>query len=139
MSCLFDSISFFTKNCSSQQMREMVTEYLQSDPPYLDSMKFSEVFSMFSKEDVHFTSNITEYSHRMKSSQTWGGAIEIQAICNLFNISIQVHVLHNPSSSQKPIVFIPSSPVLPSSIDPEEPLHILSITWNGGHFEPVRS
>jgi hypothetical protein len=38
-------------------------------------------------------------------------------------------------------VFIPSSPVSPSSTntDPEEPLHILSITWNGGHFEPVRS
>ena len=142
MSCLFDSVSSFTKNCSSADLREMVVHYLRSDPLYWDSMKFSQVFSMFPMEDVHGCRNIQEYVHRMTSSHTWGGAIEIQSMCNLFQIGIRVHVFRprrvTGNGDHPPITFVPAV-TLDDHTDHKEPHPqvILDLLWTGNHFDPL--
>ena len=130
MSCLFDSVSKFTTNCSSSRLRSMVSDYLRSDPLYWDDLKFSDVFQMYSPDDVHFCTNINDYVVKMGLQSTWGGAIEIQAICNLFNISVRVHVLRNRGNV---ITFLPTAP------QTCEPKHCIDISWNGFHFEPCCS
>lgn len=136
MSCLFDSVSSFTKNCSSSDLRSIVVHYLQSDPVYWDTMRFGEVFPFFPPEDVHGCSNVNEYVERMKYSHTWGGAIEIQAMCNLFQISIRVHVLNHHRgrpSSPPPITFVPAAASAASS----PPQVVLDVLWTGNHFDPL--
>ena len=62
----------------------------------------------------------------MRLQSTWGGAIEIQAACNIWNLSIIVKdIRSNPS---KNIEFIPISNEFSKTIH---------ITWSGGHYEPV--
>lgn len=125
MSCLFDSVAHFTENCSSQQLRRMVIDYLRSNPRFWDTMEFKDVFQMFAPEDVHDARSTSDYIARMSRDSTWGGAIEIQAMCNMFRISIRIHVLGDNGT----IEFLPAA----AGIRPE---HVIELTWNGSHFEP---
>jgi len=61
----------------------------------------------------------------MRKTSTWGGAIEIQVACNLWDCKIFVHNIRDKNKSI--IEFIP----LHSKID-----KIINISWNGGHYEP---
>ena len=128
MSCLFDSVSSYTKNCPSPQLRIMVSDYLKGDPVFWDTMNFGQVFPMFAIEDVHGARSVEEYVERMRLDHTWGGAIEIQAMCNMFSISIRIHVM----GGKQPIVFLPAAATRSPTIE-----HTLDITWNGCHFEPL--
>lgn len=62
----------------------------------------------------------------MRNTSTWGGAIEIQVACNLWNISINVHNIRGRERGQ--ILFVP---IL------SETTKTIHITWNGGHYEPL--
>lgn len=57
----------------------------------------------------------------------WGGAIEIQAACNIWNISIIVKNYRDSNGTD--IEFIPISSKV------EKTIHIY---WTGGHYEPIR-
>jgi hypothetical protein len=57
----------------------------------------------------------------------WGGTIEIQAACNIWNISIFVKNYRDSNGTD--IEFIPIS----SNV--EKTIHIY---WTGGHYEPIR-
>lgn len=83
---------------------------------------------MFSSEDVHDARTASDYLLRMSMDSTWGGAIEIQAMCNLFRISIRIHILGNGTT----VEFVPAA----GGITPE---HAIDLTWNGSHFEPYPS
>ena len=63
----------------------------------------------------------------MRNTSTWGGAIEIQVACNLWNFKI---IVRNHRSNEKSnIEFIPISTQYDKTIELE---------WTGGHYEPVR-
>ena len=66
------------------------------------------------------------YIARMRSPQTWGGAIEIQACACLHSVRILVKNLRN--RGQKDMEFLPLTGAVTAS---------LTISWNGGHYEPV--
>ena len=66
------------------------------------------------------------YIAQMRSPQTWGGAIEIQACAVLHSLRIIVKNLRN--RGQKDMEFLPLLGAVTST---------LTISWSGGHYEPV--
>ena len=66
----------------------------------------------------------------MRNTSTWGGAIEIQAACNLYNVIIIVRNYRDHNG--KNIEF------LPISYDSVKDIQKIELEWSGGHYEPVR-
>ena len=136
MSCLFDSVSSYTKNCSSPQLRQMVADYLSTDPCFWGDMRFSTVFQWFDPKDVHYCKHTDEYIRLMRNDSTWGGALEIQSMCNMFNIGIRVYIAGGTggtggTGARVPIEFVPAA-----NMNPSLPIeYVLDITWDGCHFE----
>jgi hypothetical protein len=120
MSCLFNSLSHFI-NENSNDIRQKICDYLQNNLPIIDGIDTSQVLELDNKPAAAYISN-------MRSSSTWGGAIEIQVACNIWNMCINVKNYRDPNG--KTIQFIPISTNYDRSID---------IYWTGGHYEPVRS
>ena len=119
MSCLFDSLSYFF-NIDSYTIRQKICDYLENNNKIIDGL------------DTKFILNLdnTNYIENMRFSHTWGGAIEIQAACNLWNIKIVVHNKRDINNSI--IEFIPI--FLPSKTIQGT----INIEWTGGHYEPLR-
>jgi prephenate dehydratase len=120
MSCLFNSFSYFFKQ-SSYDIRQSICNYLQENKPIIDGL------------DTHFilgleNSSANSYVSRMRATSTWGGAIEIQAACNIWNVQIIVHNIRDHNGNK--INFLPINNKFKNTIN---------ITWSGGHYEPVRS
>jgi hypothetical protein len=67
------------------------------------------------------------YIRNMRSPSTWGGAIEIQAACNLWNVKIVVHNKRDVNNSI--IEFLPIDSHFSG---------VINLEWTGGHFEPIR-
>lgn len=141
MSCLFDSIASYTRNCTSHALRQMVADYLRENPVFWGEMRFKEVFDLFEPQDVHFCTSVEDYIDRMRQESTWGGALEIQCICNMFQIGVRVH-----TGLPLPIEFFPASSIRVSPRDGnhgnhgdhmDHVIHVLDISWNGYHFESV--
>jgi hypothetical protein len=95
-----------------------VCEYLAENKPILDGLETSKIID-------------TEYIKMMRDSSTWGGGVEIQAVCNLYKVRIIVESLRTMDSKNKPIVFIPVS---------GSGFYLKScyLTWTGSHYEPSR-
>jgi hypothetical protein len=66
------------------------------------------------------------YVQGMRLPATWGGAIEIQAACNLWGYRIVV--LNRRSETCTEIEFLPVS---------AEPTRTIHLSWTGGHYEPA--
>ena len=113
MSCLFNSLSRFIPE-SSFDIRQKICNYLEANHKIIDGIETKDVLTMES----------TNYIQHMRKTSTWGGAIEIQAACNIWNMSINVH---NIRSEGGKINFVPIT---------SESLKTINITWNGGHYEP---
>ena len=113
MSCLFDSISYFM-NINSEELRQHVCNYLESNNPIIDGVDTNTVLNL----------DDDNYIYKMRLSNTWGGAIEISAICNMLNLKIIVKNLQD----NKDIEFKPLN---------NEIKHIIHISWTGNHFEPI--
>ena len=116
MSCLFNSLSYFTVY-SSDEIRQKVCDYLEQNKPIIDGLDTKFILEL---DDSNYIQN-------MRKNSQWGGAIEIQATCNLFNVRIIVHKLIGDNSS---IEFIPINKIY---------IHTIGISWNGFHFEPIKS
>jgi len=115
MSCLFNSLSKFI-NLSSIEIRNKICDYLENNHPIIENMN---------TKDILLIENKINYVENMRNMSTWGGAIEIQVACNLWDCKIFVHNIRDKNKSI--IEFIP----LHSKID-----KIINISWNGGHYEP---
>ena len=113
MSCLFNSISYFM-NINQNELRQHVCNYLEQNKPIINGLDTKLILS-FDGEN---------YIDKMRMNSTWGGAIEISAICNLCNVKIIVKNLQD----NKLIEFIP----LDNTFN-----NIIYISWNGVHFEPL--
>ena len=119
MSCLFNSLSFFIKE-DSYTIRQKICDYLQENKPIIDGLSTHEVLQLEG-------TTVEQYISSMRSSSTWGGAIEIQAACNVW--SLQVNVANYRDNRNKIIEFIPISKLSE---------RIINIYWTGGHYEPIR-
>jgi len=65
---------------------------------------------------------LAEYVARMRSPATWGGAIEIRAFVQIWKRPVRVLVLRTGRWIEFP------------SVEGSE----CKISWNGGHYEPMR-
>ena len=121
MSCLFNSLSHFIPQTDPQAIRQRICDYLQSNFPVIDGMNTQDVLSLDSGLLPE------QYIGAMRASTTWGGAIEIQAACNVWNASIIVHDVR-PGHGQT-IEFLPVAALTSDKT--------FGLEWSGGHYEPI--
>lgn len=78
------------------------------------------------------TENISlqDYIRQMRSNATWGGAIEIKAFCDIYNVNVLVRNIRNENRD-------PNTPDTIEFLCNNNTNRLVEITWNGGHFEPV--
>jgi hypothetical protein len=114
MSCLFDSLSNFL-NFNSNQIRQLICDYLESNKPIMEDLPTDFILSL----------DGDNYIKNMRKNNQWGGAIEIQAACNLFAIRIIIHNIRNNTY----IEFIPIT---------KKYIYTIEMSWNGSHYEPLR-
>jgi hypothetical protein len=119
MSCLFNSLSHFIPE-DSHTIRQKICDYLQNNNPIIDGMQTSEVLEIE-------TGSLDVYIQRMRLTSTWGGAIEIQAACNIWNLKINVSNYRD--TGNRVIEFVPLHENVERSV---------GIYWTGGHYEPIR-
>ena len=117
MSCLFDSLSKFSSNCSSNELRTIICDYLIQNPTLIDNLKADEI--------INYDSNMSleKYIEKMRLSSTWGGSIEIKSFCNIFNINV---IVINIRDNNERIEFL---------CNDDNCKRYIEITWSGGHFE----
>jgi len=148
MSCLFRSLSHFVYNLGVDELRQIICNYLESDPLIMgdkfsswlqilsstgheagvrnynhtmNSMNIPSIM-MFATEETN--TSVASYVNTMRQSSTWGGGIEIHCFCELFDTRVLVHGQHS-----KPIEFIPSYGKYENTIH---------ISYNGFHYEHLR-
>ncbi len=119
MSCLFNSLSYFI-NEESYKIRQQICDYLKANKPIIEGLDTSEVIKFEN-------TNLESYIENMRLTTTWGGAIEIQCACNIWNI--QINVSNYRDNNNKVIEFIPLNGNNTKTI---------GIYWTGGHYEPLR-
>lgn len=120
MSCLFNSLSHFIPQTDPQAIRARICDYLQANSPIIDGMATHDVLLLDSGLLPE------QYIGAMRASTTWGGAIEIQAACNLWNARIVVHDVR-PGHGQT-IEFLPVAALTSDKT--------FGLEWSGGHYEP---
>lgn len=128
MSCLFNSLSYFIPQNDPQTIRQHICDYLQANSPIIDGMNTHDVLQLDS------LNSSDQYIGAMRNPCTWGGAIEIQAACNIWNARIIVHDIRHhmgqPHDCQKTIEFLPVAAVTTDKT--------FELEWSGGHYEPRR-
>lgn len=115
MSCLFNSLSLFLQE-DSFSIRQKICDYLQNNGKIIEDLETNFIL------DLENPNYITD----MRNMTTWGGAIEIQSACNIWNIRIIVKDIR--SQPNKTIEFLPVNADYQKTIN---------IEWGGGHYEPI--
>lgn len=118
MSCLFNSMHYFLPDLSSGDIRNKICDYIQNGGALVDGLETSDIVKM---EGGNYIQN-------MRNTSTWGGAIEIQSACNIWQWRIIVKNFRDRNGTS--IEFIPVSSNYTKTIQLE---------WTGGHYEPVRN
>jgi hypothetical protein len=118
MSCLFNSLSYFNKQISADQLRQIICDYLLSNPKILDTLDATIVTGW------EMGCSLEQYVDIMRKSNTWGGGIEIRSYCNIFNIQVNIIMTDN-----KIIEFLP---------DNNKPSRIIGLLYTGNHYEPIK-
>jgi hypothetical protein len=123
MSCLFNSLSYFIKE-DSHKIRQTICDYLQENNPIIEGLETHDILKL-----ENATNNENTYISNMRLMSTWGGAIEIQCACNIWNTQINVLSLRHKDEGNNIIEFIPLHKNITTTIE---------ISWNGGHYEPIK-
>jgi len=116
MSCLFNSLSYFIPE-TSLSIRQRICDYLQDNKPIIDGLETNFIMNLENPK----------YIQDMRLTSTWGGAIEIQCACNIWNLRIIVR--NDRDGGKTKIEFIPLSGTYNKTIE---------VYWTGGHYEPIR-
>ncbi len=124
MSCLFNSLSHFIPQTDPQAIRTRICDYLQANSPIIDGIATHDVLQLDSGLSPD------QYIGAMRSPCTWGGAIEIQAACAIWNARIVVRDIR--SGKKQSIEFLP----VINATDATDKM--FELEWSGGHYEPVR-
>ena len=139
MSCLFNSMSHFIKEDGGPNgIRQRICDYLEKNLPILEGMETCDVLQLEAPTAAHYIS-------KMRKSSTWGGAIEIQCACNIWNARIIVHDIrtqnrnNSNNSNNNKIEFLPLRVSDNSANAVPDPHSLeLHLEWSGGHYEPRR-
>jgi hypothetical protein len=126
MSCLFNSLSHFIPQTDPQAIRARICDYLQANSPIIDGIATHDVLQLDSGTSPD------QYIGAMRSPSTWGGAIEIQAACAIWNARIVVRDIRSGHGQTQSIEFLP---VINAINSPDK---TFELEWSGGHYEPVR-
>lgn len=117
MSCLFNSLHYFIPQSSSLEIRNKICDYLQVNGKIIDGLSTQYIINL----------ECNNYIEKMRNTSTWGGAIEIQAACNIWNLKIIVKNIRDKNG--KNIEFLPINNNFTKSC---------ILQWSGGHYEPER-
>ena len=124
MSCLFRSLSHFIENVNENELRDIIVDYLEKDPILIgNDTNLKDILKIQN-------STITEYTKQMRKRHVWGGAIEIRAFCELFDIKVIVFVIRE----NRNIEFLPSNFENNKSGKIEK---CVKISCTGAHYEPM--
>ena len=123
MSGLFDSLSYYI-DASSGEIRQYIADYLEDGGEVIDGIETRDVLVM----DADHGGDADRYIAKMRRSSTWGGAVEINACCNIWNVIVRVHNIRDCDGEV--IEFVPSSG--------KRPVGIMDISWSGSHYSAVR-
>ena len=132
MSCLFNSMSHFIKEDGGPNgIRQRICDYLEKNLPILEGMETCDVLQLEAPSSQNYIS-------KMRKSSTWGGAIEIQCACNIWNARILVHDIrgNNNNNNNNNINKIEFLPLQTSDVD--SGCLEINLEWSGGHYEPRR-
>ena len=116
MSCLFQSLGKLIGE-NPATLRSKICDFIQKNENLMDGVDAASIIEWESQQKLE------QYVKRMRSSSTWGGATEIAAFVNMYNVPVTVVDLR----TQKQISFVPKRRSRKSG---------LYITWNGYHYEP---
>jgi hypothetical protein len=108
----------FPDNQNPQEIRNKICDYLATNPQTQMGLSVLEIVQAESGQEL------TAYIQQMRSSSTWGGAIEIAAASQIWNCSFYVKV----ERTGKWIEFLKEG---------SETKYGLS--WTGGHYEPIHT
>lgn len=125
MACLFDSLSVFLltqhrKQPSSDELRQQICNYLESNNQIMDDLNTDDVTRITSNL------NIKQYVDNMRKHSTWGSALEIKAFCEIYKVNVTVVHLQD----KRHIEF------LPSQKNKEKPTHTIFLNYTGNHYTP---
>jgi hypothetical protein len=118
MSCLFNSLNHFIQE-GSYEIRQKICDYLRDNKPIIEGLETHEILKIESNSPE-------QYIQHMRRTSTWGGAIEIQCACNIWNLTINVKNYRD--NDNKTIEFVPCN---------NSSERTINIYWTGGHFEPI--
>jgi len=119
MSCLFDSLSSFTEH-DSRELRSKIVTYLGTNPVLMNDATFKDIVKWDESDDQ-------QYLQSMNQDSTWGGAIEIKAFVNLFNVNVTVHI----PQMNKAVEFVRDE-------QQKSNYPTVNILWTGNHFVPLK-
>lgn len=97
-------------------LRQMICDYLEENKPIIDGIDTAEILRY---ENEHYITT-------MRKTSTWGGAIEIQCACMIWNL--QINVFNNRDKERRKIEFVPLS---------GQPERVIELYWTGSHYEPI--
>jgi hypothetical protein len=129
---------FIKEDGGPNGIRQRICDYLEKNLPILEGMETRDVLQLEAPSAAHYISN-------MRKPSTWGGAIEIQCACNIWNARIIVHDIrtrnnknndknkNNNKNNNNKIEFLPLK-----SENVQHPSLELNLEWSGGHYEPRR-
>jgi ubiquitin thioesterase OTU1 len=117
MSCLFIALGYFMLDSNPDRIRQDICDYLESNPSlYEDGLTLENITELDGLNNEQYISN-------MRNRNTWGGAIEIKAFCDLYDIDVQVYVV----PTCKKILF---------KSNKKHKNGLIKIYWTGNHYEP---
>lgn len=122
MSCLFNALSYFVPNDTPELIRQRICDFLSTDGVLYDDVRCSDVTQWCEGMKLE------DYVGGMRSTSTWGGAIEIKAFCEIYRKSVDV-ISRRPGDGDKKVAsFLPSG---------EECCPVIQLMWTGSHYEPL--
>lgn len=114
MSCLFNSLSYLLHfPGGSAALRSAVCDYLAKNPTFSDLDAATHI-------KIESGLDLDSYVTRMRLPSTWGGAIEIRAVCELQTVNVNVRV----AKDNRVIEFTCGV----------EGVKTHAVLWTGGHY-----
>lgn len=124
MSCLFNSLSHFVGD-DANTIRQKICDFLNQDGCLFDNIRCSDVTQWGEQKGLE------EYVRNMRSTSTWGGAIEIKAFCELYKRVVKVY-----STRANDLNVIPVAEFVPQSSNVCDGFPV-SLLWTGSHYDPM--
>lgn len=116
MSCLFRAISEGLPNTTADSLRLVAVKYLRDDGAlFEDGLTSYDVLSSFA--------DIKQYLTNMEKDSTWGGAIEIRAIVEIYKTPICIHTATSSEILMEPFGSL------------QQVKNTIHVSYSGSHYD----